>query len=414
MRMAFVPPGPISLSVRDKGHSSIDAPHKYLSAYGLKPQATAVWSLFRPCIYVNDRLLMSLFDENRPNQISPTAGAKQPFELWCTLLETAIQTPSPHNVQPWRIRLVSEREAKLFIDRKRTLPKEDTTGSFILSAMGMFVEAIALLAAPRGFSLVYELSHPPEWYAKTILDEEKTDLLPFANLQLSPCSPLENPYPAALFLRRRTSRIPLLPNPVEDAAVAALANLATQWGQRYEQITDSEKIESVLTRNIDALFEDLNSRGYHDEIVAWFRFTDRAAKRHRDGLDWRCMNTSRTAFWLAARWPKLLVLPVASSLLRRQYRRQLGLVPTIGLLSGDFFRASSAFEVGRFLIRFWLETARLGLYIHPYGNLVTNPSAAHWLTGITQIKDIWLIFKIGHSEAPPQSYRRSLAEVMTS
>jgi hypothetical protein len=357
---------------------------------------------------------MSLFDENRPNQISPTAGAKQPFELWCTLLETAIQTPSPHNVQPWRVRLVSEREAELFIDGKRTLPKEDTTGSFILSAMGMFVEALALLAAPRGFSLVYELSHPAEWYAKTILHGEKTDLLPFANLQLSPCSPLENSYPAALFLKRRTSRIPLLPSPVEDDAVATLANLATQWGQRYEQITDSEKIENILTRNIDALFEDLNSPAYHDEIVSWFRFTDRAAKRHRDGLDWRCMNTSRTAFWLAARWPQLLVLPGASSLLRRQYRRQLGLVPTIGILSGDFFRASSAFEIGRFLIRFWLETARLGLFIHPYGNLVTNPSAAHWLTGTTQIKDIWLIFKIGHSEAPPQSYRRSLAEVMTS
>ena len=99
-------------------------------------------------------------------------------------------------------------------------------------------------------------------------------------------------------------------------------------------------------------------------------------------------------------------------MLRREYRRQLGLVPTIGILAGDFFRASSAFETGRFLIRFWLETAQLELYIHPYGNLVTNPSAAHWLAGMTNLKDIWLIFKIGHSEPPPKSYRRSLADVM--
>ena len=355
---------------------------------------------------------MSLFDENHWNQISPIAGAKQPFELWCTLLETAIQTPSPHNVQPWRIRLVSEREAELLIDGKRTLPKEDTTGSFILSAMGMFVEAVALLAAPQGFGLVYQLSHPAEWYAEAIIHERKTDLLPFANLQLSPCSPRESPYPDALFLKRRTSRIGLLPTPIGEAAFATLANLATQWGQRYEQITNSEKIENILAQNTNALFEDLNTPSYHDEIVAWFRFTDRAAKRHRDGLDWRCMNTSRTAFWLAARWPKLLVFPLANSLLRRHYRRQLGLVPTIGLLAGDFFRASSAFEAGRFLIRFWLETARLGLFIHPYGNLVTNPSAAQWLAETTRVKDIWLIFKIGHSEAPPKSYRRSLDDVM--
>ena len=355
---------------------------------------------------------MSAFDGNRLERISPTAGSRQRFALWYRLLETAIQTPSPHNVQPWRIRLLSEREAELYIDGERTLPKEDTTGSFILSAMGMFVEAVALLAAPQGFGLVYQLSHPAEWYAEAIIHERKTDLLPFANLQLSPCSPRESPYPDALFLKRRTSRIGLLPTPIGEAAFATLANLATQWGQRYEQITNSEKIENILAQNTNALFEDLNTPSYHDEIVAWFRFTDRAAKRHRDGLDWRCMNTSRTAFWLAARWPKLLVFPLASSLLRRHYRRQLGLVPTIGLLAGDFFRASSAFEAGRFLIRFWLETARLGLFIHPYGNLVTNPSAARWLAETTRVKDIWLIFKIGHSEAPPKSYRRSLEEVM--
>jgi nitroreductase len=335
-------------------------------------------------------------------------------ELWRAILEVAIQAPSPHNVQPWRVRLLSELEAELFIDGERTLPKEDSTGSFILSTMGMFVEAVALLAAPRGYTLDYELSHAPEWYAESIIHGGQTGLLPFAQLRLSPCSPRENFYPDSLFLQRRTSRICLRPTPIGDLATAVLTKLATQWGHRYQQITDARQVEEILAQNIKALFIDLNNPAYHDEIVSWFRFTDRAAKRHRDGLDWRCMNTSRTAFWLAAKMPKLLLLPPTGSILRRQYRRQLGVVPTIGLLAGNFFLAASAFETGRFLIRFWLETARLGLYIHPYGNLVTNPSAANWLAETTQLKDIWLIFKIGQSETPPKSYRRSLAEVMVS
>jgi hypothetical protein len=351
-------------------------------------------------------------DGNRSKETSPGASSKQQFALWWTLLETAIQTPSPHNVQPWRIRLFSEREAELYIEGQRTLPKEDTTGSFILSAMGMFVEAIALLAAPRGFNLEYELLLAPEWFTQTAFRERKIDLLPFARLHLSPCSPRANLYPDTLFLQRRTSRFSLLPNPIGDTAVAALTNLASQWGHRYEQITDSIQVENILAQNTKALFEDLNTPAYHDEIVSWFRFTDRAAKRHRDGLDWRCMNTSRTAFWLAARIPKLLLFPLINSWLKWHYRRQIGLVPTIGILAGDFFRASSAFETGRFLIRFWLETARLGLFIHPYGNLVTNPSAAHWLAETTTIKDIWLIFKIGYSEVPPKSYRRPLADAL--
>jgi nitroreductase len=121
------------------------------------------------------------------------------FELWRSLLEAAIQTPSPHNVQPWRIRLVSETEAELYIDGNRTLPKEDTTGSFILSTMGMFVEAIALLARPRGFSLNCELSREPEWYAQAIIHEKRVELLPFARLHLTSAPPRENPYPESLF-----------------------------------------------------------------------------------------------------------------------------------------------------------------------------------------------------------------------
>jgi hypothetical protein len=231
---------------------------------------------------------------------------------------------------------------------------------------------------------------------------------------LSPCSPQESPYPESLFLKRRTSRIDFWPTPIGETAVTTLAELATRWGQRYAQIIDREQIENILAHNIDALFQDLNTPAYRDEIVSWFRFTDRAAKRHRDGLDWRCMNTSRTAYWLAATIPGLLLFPVTRSLLRRQYRRQLGSIPTIGILAGKFFRAASAFETGRFLIRFWLETAKLGLFIHPYGNLVTNPAAAKWMAATTNIRDIWLVFKIGYSEVPPKSYRRSLAEMLVS
>jgi phenylacetate-CoA ligase len=99
---------------------------------------------------------MRLFDGNRFNEISRTRCPMERFELWWTLLETAIQTPSPHNVQPWRIRLVSEQEAELYIDRNRTLPKEDTTGSFILSAMFIraFVDETRLDLSRYQFDLI--------------------------------------------------------------------------------------------------------------------------------------------------------------------------------------------------------------------------------------------------------------------
>ncbi|HVS21388.1 MAG TPA: hypothetical protein VHD88_06040 [Pyrinomonadaceae bacterium] len=335
------------------------------------------------------------------------------MSLWATLLETAIHSPSPHNVQPWRVRIHNDRKADLLIDSARTLPKEDPTASFIILTMGMFIEALSLLAANRKYRLEYDLFHEPAWYAGAILDAREQTFLPFARLRLVPDDGLPSTdYDPAVFLKRRTSRISLLPRPVPHEAAQALKRLAAEWNHRHEQITDTSAIERILDRNTEALFEDLNSPDYHDEITSWFRFTDRASRRHRDGLDYRCMNTSRSTYWLTARFPKLLLLPGARSLLSRTYRAQLGPVPTIGLLAGDFWQPESAIKTGRFLMRFWLETARRNLYIHPYGNMVTNKKAAQWLRAETKVPDIWLVFKIGYSAEPPKSHRRPVEDIL--
>jgi hypothetical protein len=346
------------------------------------------------------------------------------MSLWKELLATAIHAPSPHNVQPWRVRILSDHRADLLIERRRTLPKEDPTGSFIILTMGLFIEALRILAANRSLKLHYEFFQARSQFTPDQIARAKSELLPFATLFIEPAAETgEGPggpiaqlansgYENSLFLIRRTSRISLLPKELPEEAVQSLTKLAQEWGQTYLQVTRADTIERILERNIDALFEDLNAPDYHDEIVEWFRFTDRDSRRTRDGLDYRCMNTSRQSFWLAARFPKLLQLPITRPILKRIYRKQLGIVPTIGVLGGPFWEPESAFETGRFLIHFWLELAKHDLYIHPYGNLVTNGSAATWCRQVIGVSDIWLIFKIGFSNVPPQSYRRSVEEVL--
>ncbi len=73
--------------------------------------------------------------------------------VWEPLLQTAIHAPSPHNVQPWRVRILSDDSADLLIEKRRTLPKEDPTGSFIILTMGLFIEALRILAAYRSLQL---------------------------------------------------------------------------------------------------------------------------------------------------------------------------------------------------------------------------------------------------------------------
>jgi len=340
------------------------------------------------------------------------------MSVWKKLLETAVYAPSPHNVQPWRLRILSNDTAELLIEKRRTLPKEDTTGSFIILSMGLFIEALTIVAGQSSLKLSFDLSQPASRFTPEQIAKTDGELLPFARLsldqQITPAAgePANAKFDNALFRKRRTSRISFSSQPVPNEAFEALSKLAREWGQTYEQVTAPETIEQILERNIEAVFEDLNVPAYHDEIVEWFRFTNRTARQTRDGLDYRCMNSSHLSFWLAARAPQLLQLPITGTLLKKIYRRQLGQVPTIGMLAGPFWEPETAFESGRFLMRFWLELAKRDLYIHPYGNLVTNKAAAEWSLELLGLPQIWLMFRIGFSKAPPQSYRRTVEEVL--
>src|SRR5262245_50896891 len=107
---------------------------------------------------------------------------------WRTLLEAARHAPSPHNVQPWRVRILDASHAELLIERRRTLPKEDPTGSFIVLTMGLFIETLRLVAAHRGRALQDELLQDPSSFTTSNLESLPDAIVPFARLQLTPAA----------------------------------------------------------------------------------------------------------------------------------------------------------------------------------------------------------------------------------
>src|SRR6185295_8968899 len=108
------------------------------------------------------------------------------MSIWKTLLETAIYTPSPHNVQPWRLRIVSDESADLLIEKRRTLPKEDPTGSFIILTMGICIEARRIGSAKRSLKLDYKLYQSQSQFTPEHIAKAAVDLLPYARLSLGP------------------------------------------------------------------------------------------------------------------------------------------------------------------------------------------------------------------------------------
>jgi len=332
-------------------------------------------------------------------------------DVWRTLLRTAVHAPSPHNVQPWRLRPLGPRDAELLIEKRRTLPQEDVTGSFIILTMGLFVETLRLVAAHSGLAVDDTLVHEPAWYAADRLASVTDELIPFARVTLRPDAAVRAGVPLERIAERRTSRLAYAPEPVTAAAVERLAALADEWGHRFATITDAARVERILAWNIDAVFDDLNHPPYRDELAGWIRYTHAQSARTRDGLDARCMNQAPLELWLAFHASAMLRWPVVRPWFRRRYRDQIGPVATLGLLDGPFWEPADAYATGRFLVHFWLEVTRLGYVLHPYGNLVTNRPTAARVAAATGLDRTWLAFKIGRSAVPPPSRRRTVEEV---
>jgi hypothetical protein len=287
------------------------------------------------------------------------------------------------------------------METARTLPDEDTTGHFLRCAMGMFLESLRIIAANASLALRY-----------TLIDEDVPGpFIRFAELELKGFSE-PSQYPDSLLQTRKTSRLPSNGARIDPELAAVLKQISGQFGHRYYQLDDPALIEAVILENIRAVFHDLNVGAYHREIAGWFRYTDEEAQAKADGLDHRCMRILPIQLRLMRQLPQIMSWPLTRGLIRWAYRRQLGKVSHIGVIGGPFFNDAAAVSAGAFLMQFWLELSRRKLFIHPFGNLVTNSQAKARLRELTSIDDVWLVFRIGYTDEPPQSLRRPLNQVL--
>lgn len=354
--------------------------------------------------------------------MSTDDGAHDWATLWREVLDLARWTPSPHNTQPWKVRLSGGPTAELFLDRTRALPDEDLTGCFVVAALGMFVESLSCLALNRNLRLDVEgfdaqvvrqaASHDG---AQTL---EEDSLVFVAGLTLSSGGgatagfPGDPGFPDQLFLDRRTSRLTPRPAPIQQPALDELQTEASNGGLRVHLLETDAQVTEIMRLNLAAVVEDLNTPSYHREIVTWFRASRRDEQNKRDGLSARCMAMPGYEMRLLGRFPRLAKAHLVGWLVRAQYRRRLGGVPRLMVLDGPFWDAEAALKAGRCLMRLWLVLTRHGLRIHPFGNLITNETARTAFRATTGIARPWIVFRVGVTETPARSERLFLEEIL--
>lgn len=335
-------------------------------------------------------------------------GAMQPqadtdaMDIWRELLAVARWAPSPHNTQPWKVRVLDDRNAELFMVRSRRLPDEDTTGCFLLCAMGIFIEAMRIAARNRSLRLDVASTETPDY---------SRELIPFAKLTLGD-GERNDEYPDSVMLERRTSRLAPSAERVTGREMEMLRAAGAEFGHEVHGTADAGMIRRVLDRNIEAVMHDLSDAKYGGEIARWYRYTSAQGARSKDGLESRCMNMPGHEMWISARARWMLRTPGLSGAMRRAYRARLGGATQMIFLRGAFFERHAAEKAGRMLLRLWLRMHTLGLGMHPFGNLVTNAGAHAWLTEAMGLDKIWLVARVGRTAIPPRSHRLDTEDLL--
>lgn len=327
---------------------------------------------------------------------------------WPQLVEAASSAPSPHNTQPWELHAVSETEAELFVPAERTLPHTDADGAFMTCALGIFVESLDIAAGASGLAIEVDPLYP-----KLGAGLEPRPL--FARLRLTPRGEPAR-FSLDLLARRQTARGAYDRRPADPEALATLEAIAAESGHRVRFSSDPALVDWIVELNADTLFYDLDDPATRAEIGRWVRTSEREARAKNDGFSPATLGFPGPLVDLFFFHYRLLAGPLTRRVLRRVFLRSTRGTRTVGWIQGPWGSPPACFEAGRMFMRFWLELTRQGLYLQPFGSVITNPTAHALMADRLTVDErnglVWLLLRIGYCPAPPRSHRRPVDEVL--
>jgi hypothetical protein len=333
---------------------------------------------------------------------------------WHRIAVYAQRCPSPHNTQPFRLRILDERNAELVFLPRRGLPTADPLGRFTWLTAGIFAEICSIAAHGLGYALTTEWDHSPMYEGG---DTETPQTLARMTLRKSR-SKIADLDPQ-LILDRHTSRLPYDGTPVPPEVIDELKAEAERLGHRFETRSDKEAIRWVVELNKQALFHDLDNEPLRTELTKWLRYDRREEDLMRDGLSARCLTFSPALFRSFFTRHRFWTMPGIRNIVGTVYGATMKGIGTIGWLRGPYRDSRDWAAAGTCMIRLWLTLTRHGIYWHPYGSVITSEDARTNMIRYLRLPEeagggdmVWLLLRLGRSKEPPLSHRLPFEEII--
>jgi hypothetical protein len=268
------------------------------------------------------------------------------------------QAPSGDNCQPWRFTWDGATLAIHHDDDRAAHPlNRGHLGSLL--TLGCVIESAVIAASALGIRVGIDLEPVGERIPRHGA---------WARLQLSIDAGVVRQDRAGALAQRCTDRRLYQGGAMDDALAVKLLSHTEASGRVNVLAHPDAETRAYITRAECGM---LDHPAVMRALLAWVRFTRRAAEQHRDGLPVANLGVRATdvpMLWLLRACP-WLVRPLAACggcwLQRRQVDRQLRSSSALVLVSVQDSRPASVIAAGRLALRTWLELTQAGYGVQP-------------------------------------------------
>ncbi|CAN5678438.1 hypothetical protein BH23PAT2_BH23PAT2_10530 [soil metagenome] len=321
--------------------------------------------------------------------------------------------PSPHNSQPIKVKIKDNKTIEAYYDLRLGLPAESFGKQFGYVCKGVFLSSLRIVAAHYGYQIKEELKLTD----MDFLSKERLHL--FGKITFIPTNHVsdeaEKKYQS--YMKRQTSRIPYDNSLVSEQIVQEAGEIAKSYGHVLNVKSDQRTVSKIIEINQKTLFLDIKNDAVYNELMEWLRFSEKQAKETSDGLSAKTMLIPGGVLKFIMKHRFIWTLPIIGSVIRSIYIRTMRGVRQVAWITGKFNNYEEYVSAGKCFMDIWVHFTKYGIYLHPYGTVITNSVSHKQFTElVNEAEDegtmAWMLFRLGHSKKPPHSYRRPLTEMI--
>lgn len=313
--------------------------------------------------------------------------------------------PSSHNAQMWKVKVISDYEIMVCIDKNNILPALDPTNRESFIAIGGFIENI-VQAAPK-----YKLN------AKIDILAENCSDINVAKIRFEKSVNSENSDKKIYTIENRMCINDAYLNKKLNTkdVTSLLAEIEEESG--YYLDVNSRNGQYIQRNLITAMKDQAIDKKKQEELANYMRLSDEEAKAKKDGITAEMIGLTglKKWFYYAFTTKKSITSDNFIKLTVNKVKSQVNNCSGFFIITSNDNSPEALIKAGRNMERLWLKGTELKVALHPMSQIIEEKTWKEEINGILNIDSpIQIVMRTGYVKkyGCPVSLRRSINDIV--